>query len=526
MTTEAKSPKTANIRVAGMYCRGCEDTVRAKLRAAEGVSGVTVSFNKGMVAVTYAPDKITFDGLCALINGLGYETLGEYVAEQFPRTDWKRAAGMIIIIAAVYIVVQQFGLLSRLVPPELAGFDVSYGLIFFFGLATSVHCIAMCGGINLSLCLSAGGGANAAVVTGKNRDDAGKPGKTGDKATSGAVGTDKKNAGGRFSFLWPSLQYNAGRVVSYTLIGGIVGAVGSAIEFSQNMNGVLKLVAGVFMIAMGVAMLDIFPQVRRFVPKMPSFVSRWVGAGATNRGPLVVGLLNGFLPCGPLWTMQGFALSTGNAVKGALAMAVFSMGTAPLMFGLGTFGSFAGRKASRRVMTAGAVAVTVLGIWVLAQSWSLFGLGLSGGMPLAAVTAPQDSASASDKFGIINKGHLLVNSVLLPYAYPSITVEAGRQVRWEIDAPPQNINGCNNRMFIREYGIEHTFKPGKNVIEFTPVKTGKVPYTCWMGMIPGMITVVAEGTGATSTQQQGQSQGRPGGGKSSCCATRQGVQTK
>jgi hypothetical protein len=48
-------------------------------------------------------------------------------------------------------------------------------------------------------------------------------------------------------------------------------------------------------------------------------------------------------------------------------------------------------------------------------------------------------------------------------------------------------------MIIREYGIEHRFKPGENIVEFTPTKTGKFPYSCWMGMIRSSITVVAPG---------------------------------
>jgi plastocyanin domain-containing protein len=69
-------------------------------------------------------------------------------------------------------------------------------------------------------------------------------------------------------------------------------------------------------------------------------------------------------------------------------------------------------------------------------------------------------------------------------------VRRGIPVRWIIDAPAGSINGCNNRMIIREYRIEHRFNPGENVIEFTPDKTGKFTYSCWMGMIRSSITVV------------------------------------
>jgi plastocyanin domain-containing protein len=48
-------------------------------------------------------------------------------------------------------------------------------------------------------------------------------------------------------------------------------------------------------------------------------------------------------------------------------------------------------------------------------------------------------------------------------------------------------------MIIREYGIEHRFRPGENLIEFTPERTGRFSYSCWMGMIRSSITVAAEG---------------------------------
>jgi hypothetical protein len=84
----------------------------------------------------------------------------------------------------------------------------------------------------------------------------------------------------------------------------------------------------------------------------------------------------------------------------------------------------------------------------------------------------------------------VIKSTLSPYQYPNITVKVGTPVKWLIDVPSGSINGCNNRILIREYGIEHTFKSGENVIEFTPSKTGKFQYTCLMGMISATITVI------------------------------------
>jgi plastocyanin domain-containing protein len=56
-------------------------------------------------------------------------------------------------------------------------------------------------------------------------------------------------------------------------------------------------------------------------------------------------------------------------------------------------------------------------------------------------------------------------------------------------------------MIIREYGIQHTFKQGDNIIEFTPAKAGRFRYSCWMGMINSTITVLAEGQSAADLRE-------------------------
>jgi hypothetical protein len=86
-----------------------------------------------------------------------------------------------------------------------------------------------------------------------------------------------------------------------------------------------------------------------------------------------------------------------------------------------------------------------------------------------------------------------VSTTLLPGQYQPIVVTAGLPVKWTIEAPQGSINGCNNRMIIREYGIEHRFTVGANMVEFTPEKTGVFRYSCWMGMIRSSITVIEPG---------------------------------
>jgi len=451
--------KTERLRIGGMTCVNCQHKIEKKLRGTKGVKTADVSYNAGTASVTYDADVISLQDISAVIQKLDYTVI---IDSEPPKPEIDRIIGLLVIIAALFILLERFGLLNMLAPGQLADETMGYGMLFMIGLMTSVHCVAMCGGINLSQCIPRP-----------------RPGES-------------ETASGRASALIPAFLYNLGRVVSYTAVGFAVGALGSTVTFSNTTQGVLKLFAGVFMIIMGINMLGIFPWLRRLNPRMPKIIAQKINnEKSQNKSPLIVGLLNGFMPCGPLQAMQIYALSTGNPFTGALSMFIFSLGTVPLMFGLGAVSSAIGKRFTGKVMTAGSVLVVVLGLSMLSQGFSLSGFtgnvfkktsGSAGGTQNNSGIAMEDAIAGDFQ---------LINSKLSARGgYPAITVQAGTPVKWIIDAPKGSINGCNNRMIISEYGIEHSLKQGENVIEFTPDKTGTFYYYCWMGMVRSTITVV------------------------------------
>jgi sulfite exporter TauE/SafE/copper chaperone CopZ len=453
--------KTEVLHVDGMTCISCQNKIEKKMRNTVGIVSADVSYSAGTATVVYDPDAISQSNIVLIIQKLGYQ-----VNKSRQKPNVRRAVGFLIIIAALYVILEQFGILNLLVPTQLAQTNMGYGMLLVIGLITSVHCVAMCGGINLSQCIPRGESADG----------------------ERALKRDNRTAA-----LRPAFLYNLGRVISYTVVGFIVGALGSVINFSNTAQGVLKLVAGVFMVIMGVNMLGIFPWLRKLTPRMPKIFARKINTGKSkSKSPLIVGLLNGLMPCGPLQAMQIYALSTGSPFAGALSMLLFSLGTVPLMFGLGALSSILSKKFTQKVMVAGAVLVAVLGLSMLSQGWGLSGLSLASIVPQSASAAVQTPNST------IEGGVQIVKSELSSGRYPAITVQAGIPVKWTIDAPEGTINGCNNRIFIPEYGIEYEFKPGENIIEFTPAKTGTFPYSCWMGMIRSSITVTEEGAASTA----------------------------
>lgn len=450
------SNETIRLMIDGMTCINCQMKIEKELKKKKGITSVDVSYNDASAVIVYNKQELSVKEIIAIIEKLGYGAS----TEKNPRAAGAvKSIGILSVIAVLFILLQSTGILNLLAPSRLADTQMGYGMLFVIGLITSVHCIAMCGGINLSQCLP----------------------QTGQKEAEN---------NGRLAAFRPAVTYNLGRVLSYTVVGFALGLVGFLIGGSASgsvstlLQGIIKIAAGSFMIIMGINMLGIFPWLRKFTIRMPKFIALKIAKEkAKSNRSFVVGILNGFMPCGPLQSMWIVALVTENPFSGALAMFLFALGTVPLMLGLGSIVTALGKKFTDKVMTVGAILVVVLGLAMLSQ-----GAALAGWLPtnLIGQSAEETQAENVDEVQIIN-------STLAPGCYPSITVQAGIPVKWIIDAPEGSINGCNYKMIIPDYGIEYTFQTGENVIEFTPTEAGKVGYSCWMGMIYGSISVIDEG---------------------------------
>ena len=456
--------KKIQLNISGMSCVNCQNIIENGLNSTEGIISVSVDYLKGTALVEYDEKKTSVDKICKRIEKLGYKASGK---KEQASVNVESMVSYLAIILALFYLLNRFGILNLLAPGSVANEGMSYGMLFVIGLLTSVHCIAMCGGIGLSQSLS---------------------------------GSDKQ------SFMSP-LAYNLGRVVSYTAIGFVLGLVGliigggTGIGIPYIFQGILKIIAGLMMVIMGINMLGIFPVLRKISIHTPKAMAKIIGNKKRSAtGPFVVGLLNGLMPCGPLQAMWIVALASGDPFKGALSMFMFSLGTVPLMLGFGSFATALGRKFSKQVMKVGAVLVVVLGLSMISQGGALSGINISvaGAKESASVenNASEnvkengtENKTAAETVSLDNVEIQEIHSTIGRGVYPDIKVKAGVPVRWVIDAPEGSLTGCNYRMIIPDYGIEYTFDYGENVIEFTPDKTGVVGYSCWMGMIQAKIYV-------------------------------------
>ena len=455
--------KEVILKIEGMVCVNCENLIEDILLDNNGVNKVEVSYTKGLAKINYNENKTSINDLIRVISENGYKVIdfSNEVNEDLSNKNKKSKKRdidcankdedntflIIIIILGVILLLKKFGVSNIFSVFPTPNENTSYSMLFIIGLFTSLHCVSMCGGINLSQCI--------------NYND------TIDKGT--------------LSTIKPAFLYNLGRVISYTIFGAIVGGIGSIISFTGWMQSLIQLIASIFMIIMGLNMLNIFSWLRKLNPRMPKIFAKKFKS-KNNNSPFFIGLLNGFMPCGPLQAMQIYAISTGSVTKGAISMFLFSLGTVPLMFGLGTLSSYMSKKFSNKIMKFGAILVIVLGFSMFNNALALSGINFSQG-------SENDSGVRAE----IQDNIQVVTTKLKGGTYEPIIVEVGKPVKWNIQVSNGSLNGCNNKIIIREYEIEKSLEMGDNIIEFTPTEAGTYTYSCWMGMLRSKIYVVNPG---------------------------------
>ena len=503
--------KRTTLFVEGMTCSSCEARIASALRKIDGVIEAEANLKGGTAMVAYDEDKVSVDSLRAAIEKAGYT-----VKDRKSAAGTMIALGIGVVLIAAYVIATQAGLFNAL--PKVDA-SIGYGMLFVIGLLTSVHCVAMCGGIAISQSLGPAAASPAPVAS----------------AQTGAE---------RLGRLGPGLLYNVGRIISYSIVGGIVGAIGSAFSFSPIAKGIIAAAAGLFMVVLGLKMLGIIskiPSPSRLFPATIREAIGGFGAGFRERGPFAVGLLNGLMPCGPLQTMQLYALGTGSAFAGALSMFIFSAGTVPLMLVFGFAAALLPRKIVPIMVRASAVLVMFLGVVTFARAASLAGIALpeltslsrrAAVAPNAAATALANATAVSDPapaaagalVATLSGGTQTVTTAFTSGQYVPFVVQAGVPLKWIIRVTADDLNGCDNPVTVPAYGIQKTLVPGDNLIEFTPKATGVIGYTCWMGMIRSRITVVSDlGKAATLTPDQlngpaGQGGGLGALGGGGCCS--------
>ncbi len=345
-------------------------------------------------------------------------------------------------------------------------------------------------------CLAVQGGLLASIIAARTENQPEKGKKSRVKSSDNKVQ----------STLRPTLAFLVSKLAAYTVLGFILGAFGGALNISPNVQIGMQFVAGLYMIAIALNLLNVHPIFRYAVIQPPRFLTRMVRNQSKSKdlfAPAFLGAMTIFIPCGTTLAMEALAISSANAFLGAAIMAIFVLGTTPLFFGVGWLTSVLGDNFKERFLKIAAIAVIYLGIT------SVNGALVAGGSPVTLQTLAENSpiqidldeparrkaggtvlADDSKSLEVLD-GIQTANITVSPtgYAPEFLTVKAGMPVKLNLSNAGQL--GCTSVFRIPKMGISKTLSMGgTDTVEFTPQNPGKLTYTCSMGMYTGTIEVI------------------------------------
>lgn len=311
MTTQKiNQTQKYTFHVHGMHCNACTLMTESELGDLPNVTHVKANFKKHSVEVVGDFGSKTLEQiaeeLTIPLKPHGYTISIERQVKEKKWADFKIAIPIALAFAVLFVVLQKIGLVNLV----NAG-NVTYGTAFVIGIIASLStCMAMVGGLLLSM-----------------------------SATFAKEGDRVK----------PQLMFHGGRIVSFFVLGGTIGVIGTAFTLNTSATFILSLIIGLVMLILGLNLLDVFPWAKRLQPGMPKFIAKHAhGVSKLNHTltPLLVGVATFFLPCGFTQSMQLYTLTTGGFLKGGLTMLSFALGTLPVL-ALISFSSFSIQNSSK-----------------------------------------------------------------------------------------------------------------------------------------------------------------------------------
>jgi sulfite exporter TauE/SafE/copper chaperone CopZ len=456
------------LKILGMHCQSCKTLLETEIKNVSGVKEVKVDFPSGRTEVKAEQtkkiiskiiNKVKEHGYSAeVIDGEGRRDDSGVAANEDKKDDFEIRAtkyiliGLgVIVLLAVYFILQKTGVLQ--IFGRLHESNLSFWLLFLIGFLASFHCVGMCGGLVVTY------SAKYHVEKEKNKNN----------------------------FL-PHAAYNLGRVVSYTVIGAVLGGVGSFFGVNPMFSGIVTVLAAFVMVMMGLSLIKNISLIEKIKSKIPAPMARYFFSGeqkTKSRSPFFIGLLNGFMPCGPLQAVQLYALGTGSVLHGALSMFFYVVGTAPILFSFGSLVSaISGERVKRMMKFSGAV-VILLGLFMLNRGLTNFGWGYTGFLPqdrFAKIQSEEESTKNLSEVQVVK-----MDLTYRGYVPNVLYVKRGVPVQWIINV--KQISGCTNEILVEKLEIKRDLQLGENIIEFTPTEIGEIPFSCWMKMVWGKFVV-------------------------------------
>ncbi|MBD3363519.1 hypothetical protein GF362_07425 [Candidatus Dojkabacteria bacterium] len=477
--------KSCKYSVNGMHCSACEIVIEKELLELEGVESVNASVQKGEVEINYQkgrkPDNTKMNGI---LKKHGYRLTstqekkkrivqinqqGHIVVDRKALKSFVSILILLLVLIAGYLLFQQTiekSGLSRYI--TISPTTNALGFFLYGIFAGASTCAALVGGVILSM-----------------------------SKQWNEIHSNQANASTS-----PHVMFHIGRLVAFPLVGGLLALIGGVVEsYIREIYPFITLGVATLMLILGLQMLGV-----NFVSGLkistPKFLGKYIADESNFKGklmPFIIGAFSFLLPCGMTFTAMLMTLSapnifpgsnfTGRFLGGALNLGAFALGTlvflAPISFSsikLGSKPHFI-RKFNY------IVGVIVIGFGLLGLNSFIsteFGLNIEQAVASQASNLPE-----------IKDGKQILKMDALAGSYEPrvLKVRAGVPVVWEVTN--QGVSGCSNEIIAKDLFEGSIDLKNVNIgqtatKEFLPKEIGRYTFSCWMGMINGVIDVVDE----------------------------------
>ena len=288
--------------------------------------------------------------------------------------------------------------------------------------------------------------------------------------------------------LLPVGAFLTGKLISHTVLGALLGALGGVAQLSLRVSMAVQLIAGAVILVFGLAQLGV-PGLRRITIEPPMSFSRLVLRSTRSQAafaPGLLGLASILIPCGVTLSVEALALTSGSALAGAATMAVFVLGTSPLFAVLG----YAVRKAATawrgRLALATGIVLVVMGLFTINGGLELAGSPLAASRLAAAIAPDQPATTAAPT---ITDGHQTVLITATSDGYSPSTTHARAGVPTTLLIRSNDAQGCVRAFTVPDLGIQKILPTsGESRIDVGTLQAGTLAYACGMGMYTGTIT--------------------------------------
>lgn len=459
---QAVHTREQTVHIKGMHCASCELLIADELGSIPGVISASASL-KNKSAIITSNRKIDDDQIVRAVEAAGYQVGEERDKKSLLTRNvhiWKDFLIGLFVVIGLVALIQVLGLDKKLASITVDG-GSNGTMALIVGLTAGFStCMALIGGLVLSV--------------------ASKYAENHPTQTS-------------FQKFKPHLFFSLGRIISFIVLGAVIGAIGSAFALKGTLLGFLTIAVGAVMLVLGLQLTELSPRITKGLT-LPSGIAKKLGISSrkereySHKNAFMMGAVTFFLPCGFTQAMQLLAVSTGNPIEAAIIMGAFAIGTAPGLLSLGGLTSVVKGLFAQRFFRIVGVVVIAMALLNFSNGLNLAGIKLSLDNLIPKITSKStlQKNTSSEGSVILNTTYTL-KSDIIPSTF---NAKVGQKTTLIVDVQ-DNGSGCMSTIMI--IGLDDTpqyLRKGKQLeLMFTADKPGTYMIACAMGVPRGSIEV-------------------------------------